>query len=165
MEKRDLYDEKRLITGKVICKGETVPKGFYYLAVVIAIETGNHQFLIQKRAAKKGGMWANTAGHPKEGETSLEGIIREVKEELNLDISQEKINHFKTIQEENKFIDFYHVYLDTIENVSLQKEEVENYAIVSEEKLVDMMQNGNFLPSHTRMMKECFHYLKEKNHA
>ena len=37
MEKRDLYDEKRNLTGETIYKGEPVPDGKYIIVVLIFI--------------------------------------------------------------------------------------------------------------------------------
>ena len=80
-EKRDLYDLNKNLTNEVINKGDTIPKNRKVLIVAIWIEDLNGNFLIQKR--KKGEFWSITSGHPKAGETSLEGIITEAKEELN----------------------------------------------------------------------------------
>lgn len=35
MELRDLYDENKNLTGETIYKGEEVPKGRYYITVVV----------------------------------------------------------------------------------------------------------------------------------
>lgn len=45
------------------------------------------EILLSKRAQNKkyAGMWEPTSGHVKSKETSLEGIKREVKEELGID--------------------------------------------------------------------------------
>jgi hypothetical protein len=44
MEIRDLYDEFRNKTNETIIKGETVPKGRYYITVVVWIENNNGKF-------------------------------------------------------------------------------------------------------------------------
>ncbi len=49
---------------------------------------------MQKRVEKKGGDYGVTGGHPKSGETPIEGIISEVKEELGLDFSNEKFTEY-----------------------------------------------------------------------
>ena len=79
MEKRDLYDENKILTGKTIYKGQEVPKGRYYITVVVFIQNDKDEFLIQKRVAKKDGKWATTGGHPVSGKTSKQGIITEIK--------------------------------------------------------------------------------------
>ena len=86
MEKRDLYDEKRNITGETILKGEKIPEGKYIVVVLIFIQNSEGKFLIQKRSDKKNGKFATTGGHPKSGESSIEGILTEVKEEIGQDV-------------------------------------------------------------------------------
>lgn len=84
MEKRDLYDINRNLIGKSIFKNEPISENTYIMMVVIFIQNDNNKFLIQKRSIDKGGKWATTGGHPKSGESSLEEIISEVKEELGI---------------------------------------------------------------------------------
>ena len=79
MEKRDLYDENRKLTGKTIYKGEEIPKGSYIVVVLVFIQNSEGKFLIQKRSERKNGLYATTGGHPKSGEDSVQGIITEVK--------------------------------------------------------------------------------------
>ena len=47
MEYRDLYDENRELVGKKILKGEAIPKGLYYLTVVVIIKDSRNLFLMQ----------------------------------------------------------------------------------------------------------------------
>ena len=77
MEYRDLYDENKNLTGEKILKGDDVPKGRYYITVAVFIENSKNEFLLQIN--KKYNMWTTTGGHPKSGESSLEGIVIEVK--------------------------------------------------------------------------------------
>ena len=58
MELRDLYNENKELTGKTIYKGQDVPKGRYYITVVVFIQNSKNEFLIQKRVKKKDGKWA-----------------------------------------------------------------------------------------------------------
>ena len=53
MEIRDLYNENKELTGETIVKGEAVPKGRYYITVVVWIQNDNGEFLIQKRIQRK----------------------------------------------------------------------------------------------------------------
>ena len=74
MEKRDLYNENKELTGKTIYKNEEIPEGYFILMVVAFIENNEGLFLIQKRSAIKGGECAFTGRHPKSGENSKEGL-------------------------------------------------------------------------------------------
>ena len=111
MEFRDLYSKDRVFSGKTIIKEDKVPPNLYYL-VVFAIIEDNGKYLIQKRTIDKGGQWAFTAGHPLQGEDSITGLIREIKEELNLDSENEEINLLKTVIDDVHIIDIYHIKMN-----------------------------------------------------
>ena len=81
MEKRDLYDENRQLTGETIYKGEEIPDGRYIIVVLVFIQNSKGEFLIQKRSEIKNGKYATTGGHCKTGESSIQGILTEIKEE------------------------------------------------------------------------------------
>jgi len=53
-----LHDENKKLTGETIYRGQDVPKGRYYITVVIFIQNNKNQFLLQKRVKKKDGKWA-----------------------------------------------------------------------------------------------------------
>ena len=55
MEKRDLYDKDKNLTGKTILKNFPIPKGYYILVVLIFIQNSEGKFLIQKRSKLKNG--------------------------------------------------------------------------------------------------------------
>lgn len=83
-EKRDLYYKNGQPSGKTYFKGDEIPHGLYPMVVMIAIQNSDGKFLMQKRVAQKGGDWGVTGGHPKAGETTDQGIITEVREELGI---------------------------------------------------------------------------------
>lgn len=148
MEIRDLYNKNRVFLNRTIVKGDKVPEDCYYL-VVFAIIESNGKYLIQKRSKEKGGKWAFTAGHPISGENSLEGLIRETKEELNLDIKNENIKLIKTIVDDIHIIDIYHINMDIdCDKIILQKEEVDDYKMVSSDDINVLIENNLFLKEH-----------------
>ena len=143
MELRDLYDENKELTGETIYKGQDVPKGRYYITVVVFIQNSKNEFLIQKRVKKKDGKWATTGGHPVSGETSKQGIISEIKEELGVDIVKENIKLFKTIKTEDDFVDIYYLKEDIdIKKIKIQKEEVEDVKWATIEEINETFQNN-----------------------
>ena len=95
-ELRDLYDINSNKTDKTYHKGDAIPDGYYPMVVMVVIRNSNGEFLMQKRVESKGGDWGVTGGHPKSGETPIEGIITEVKEELGLDFSKEKFIEYNS---------------------------------------------------------------------
>lgn len=158
MEKRDLYDEKKQLTGQTIYKDEQIPDGSFILMVVAFIQNSDGKFLIQKRSEAKGGQWAFTGGHPKMGETSLEGIIMEVREELGIEVENPIL--FKEAKGKNSFCDLYYIKKDfTIDNVVIQKEEVEEVKFVTVDEVNQLMEQGLFKKGHYMMFQDCLEYL------
>ena len=49
----------------------------------------------------------DTHGGLKSGETSIVGIIRELKEEIGIDVKQEDLKLYATLKRENVFRDIY----------------------------------------------------------
>lgn len=161
MEKRDLYDRNKKITGETILKGDVVPPNRYYLTVVIWIQNSKDEFLLQLTSPSKYHRWSATGGHPISGESSSEGIITEVKEELGIDISKEKLILFKTIRTEDDFVDLYYLKKDiNILDVKLQPEEVEEVKWLGIDEIKKLIENDLFLPPHIEFFYECLKYLK-----
>ena len=158
IEYRDLYDEKRILTGEKIVKGDEVPKGRYYVTVAIFIENSKNEFLLQIN--KKYDMWTTTGGHPKSGESSIEGILQEIKEELGYEANKDKIELIKTYKTEDDFVDLYYLKEDIdINSLDLQEEEVGNIGWFSRKKIEDLISNNKFLPPHIEFYKDCLDYL------
>ena len=92
MELWDLYDKNRVPTGQMHIRGEEIPDGFYHLVVHVWIRNSKGEYLISQRAADRPAfplMWETVGGSVLAGEDSLTGAIREVKEEVGLDVLPE----------------------------------------------------------------------------
>lgn len=92
MEKWDLYTKYREKTGKEHIRGEELPEGFYHLVVHVWIRNSKGEYLISQRSASRPTfplMWECVGGSVIKGESSIEGAVREVKEEVGLDLEQE----------------------------------------------------------------------------
>ena len=89
MEKWDLYNAKREKSGITVCRGEIIPKGLYHLSVSVWIVNQQGQYLLSQRHPKKQYplYWECTGGSVLSGESSLQGAIREVKEELGISLN------------------------------------------------------------------------------
>lgn len=148
MEKRDLYNENRELTGETIYKNEKIPNGKYIVVVIIFIQNSEGKFLIQKRSQRKNGKFATTGGHPKSGENSIQGIITEVKEEIGIDIKQEDLQlYFSGKSDEEKvFWDDYYLKMDipNIEKLKLQEDEVESVHWFSIDEIKELMKQDKF---------------------
>lgn len=92
MEKWDLYTKYREKTGKECIRGEKIPEGLYHLVVHVWIRNRKGEYLISQRSAGRPTfplMWECVGGSVLKGESSIEGALREVKEEVGLDLEQE----------------------------------------------------------------------------
>ena len=158
MEKRDLYDINRHLTGKTIFKGEPVPDDSYIIVVLVFIQNSEGKFLIQKRSARKNGLYATTGGHPKSGEDSIQGIITEVKEEIGIDIKAEDLQlYYGGRSEESRvFYDDYYIKMDVedITKLELQEEEVESLHWFSADEIHQLMKEGKFFKNHYEEFEE-----------
>lgn len=126
----DLYDGNRNLVGKTIKRGTKIPEGMYHIVVTVWLRNKDGKFLMSKRSRDKRwcpGMWEATGGAVDAGESSLDGAVREVREELGIRLNPKDGKLIKTMQSE-EMKDFYDVWLfdvdDEIEDLILQKSEV-----------------------------------------
>ena len=162
MEKRDLYDINKKLTGETIYKNEKIPANRYILVVLVFIQNSQGKFLIQKRSKQKDGKYASTGGHPKTGETSIDGMITEIKEELGLTVKPEELELIFSGQEDVKqvFFDIYYMKKNfNISDLKLQKEEVDFVEWLSFKEIETLIKKDLFLESHAEelyRLKEIF---------
>lgn len=135
MELWDLYNADGIKTGNVIKRGNSIEEGYYHLAVEVWILNSNSQILIQKRSKSKKtlpNMWGMTTGCIVSGEDSLEGAIREAKEEIGIDITKDEMKVFRSMIHEDTLWDVYLVKKEyDISKAILQEEEVAGLLIAS----------------------------------
>ena len=122
----DVLNEKGEYTGKVESRDVCHKEGLWHKA---------GQVLLQKRSAKKKmwpNMWDITAGgHVDSGEFGFESIIREIKEELGIDIDKKDItfigssisSNIKGDIKNNHFNEYYIVNKDLDESKLLLNED------------------------------------------
>lgn len=92
MEKWDLYTKYREKSGKEQIRGEKIPNGFYHLVVHVWIRNCKGEYLISQRSVSRPTfplMWECVGGSVLMGESSIDGALREVKEEVGLDLQPE----------------------------------------------------------------------------
>ena len=166
MEKRDLYDKNRKLTGEFIYKGEPVPAGKYIIVILVMIQNSKGEFLIQKRSKQKGGKYAGTGGHVKSGQTSVEGMIDEIQEEIGLAVKPEELELLYSAREDEQdvFFDLYYMKKDfEISDLVLQEEEVESVSWKTIEEIDELIKQDMFLINHAEEVYRTIDILKSKN--
>lgn len=150
-ELRDLYDQNRQLTSETLVVGDPIPPQRYINVVLIFIQNSRGEFLIQRRTKQRNDLYATTGGHPKHGETSLQGAVTEVTEELGLNIAPEQLQLFYSgrSDEEQVFWDDYHIKLDVdISDLKLQADEVASVHWFSAAQVRKLYERNKFMPDH-----------------
>lgn len=164
VEKRDLYNVERKLIGETIYKGEEIPKNRRVLVVIVFIQNSRGEFLIQKRSQQKGGKYGTTGGHPKTGESSIQGMLTEIKEEISIDVLPKEMT-FLYSEDDVKgrvFVDTYYLNKDLkIENLVLQTEEVESLKWCSVTEIEKLYKQNLFMETHYIAFQKCLTFLKD----
>ena len=84
----DVYDKNRKRTGKLHKRGIRMQPGEYNIVCEAWIVSGNRLLVTQRCKYKNfGGLWECTGGAVKAGESSIDCIKREIKEEIGIDVA------------------------------------------------------------------------------
>jgi isopentenyldiphosphate isomerase len=151
MELVDLYDENRVPLGRTAERYGKKGPGEYRVVVHVCVFDEAGHVLIQQRSSEKRiwpGRWdVAAAGGVDAGETSRQAAEREFREELGFPLDLQGLRPAVTVQFEAGFDDFFiaeqNIELDTL---TLQQEEVAQVRWVTLEQVLDMVDDGSFIP-------------------
>ena len=150
MEYWDVYDKKGKWKRRVIRKGERLKNDEYHIIVEGWILRDDGNFIIQRRALDKksfAGMWYCSAGGSViSRETPKEGMVREFKEELGVDISEEELHLKRIITEKNTIFYIFLVRKNiSLGEIKLQEEEVMDVDLADPNKIRKMVEDKTFI--------------------
>ena len=145
-ELMDIYDENKNKINKTIDRKErySLSEGEYTISVHCFIINSNNQILLTKRnlSKKHGGKWEDTHGGLRAGESSIEGIVRELKEEIGLVVDPQEIKFIKTIKKSKKFNEIFVLCKDvSVNSLCYSDGEVIDCKYVSLPELQEMIKN------------------------
>ena len=151
MELVDLYDENRLPLGKTAERSAPKGPGELRLVVHVCVFDRRGRLLIQQRTRSKfifPNLWdVSVGGGVDAGETSRRGAEREVREELGVSLDLSGLRPSVTVNFDGGFDDFYILTRDlSLEDLTLQEEEVQAVRWASLEEILDMLGRGTFIP-------------------
>ena len=120
----DVYDKNRKRTGKLHKRGIRMQPGEYNIVCEAWIVSGNKLLVTQRCKYKNfGGLWECTGGAVKAGESSIDCIKREIKEEIGIDVADEELTFKGTKHGAAFFIDCYELHRDlSLDDLTLQTE-------------------------------------------
>lgn len=141
----DVLDAQGNYTGKSVMKSEAHRNGVFHPSIHVWLYTQKGEILIQKRSKNKDthpGLWdVSVAGHIGAGEDIVNSAIREVKEEIGLDITKKelyKIGVFKYSCQHHKDLldrEFHHTFLCELKipltKLEMQENEVDDLKLIS----------------------------------
>ncbi|MBO5141667.1 MAG: NUDIX domain-containing protein [Clostridia bacterium] len=146
MEYLNLYDKDGSLLPEKGIRGE---KNENLVGIVIIfIENSKGEFLIQKTSSSRNSVFATTGGHVSYGSTFLETIIKEVKEELGIDVSDDNIVEINTYIRERYIQKVFYLKKDIdINDIAVQEDEVEYVKWFSQEEIDGLINSNQFRES------------------
>lgn len=166
MELWDVYDKNRIKTGKIMERGSAFDNEDYHLVVHVCLFNSRNEMLIQQRQPFKHGwsnMWDLTVGgSATAGDTSQTAAERELKEEIGCSIDFSNIRPHLSVNFEVGFDDYYLIESEIeIEKLELQYEEVQRVKWASKEEILQMLDNGEFIPYYKHLIELLFDMKKK----
>ena len=146
----DVYDKNRNLTGRLHRRGDPLPDGDWHLVVYAWLMDSRGSFLITKRTPNKGypNMWECTGGSVIAGETSLEAVVREVKEETGLNADPSGAELVFSLNSSGLFSDVWLFRQDfDIAEVVFQENETCGAKWAAPDEIRAMISNGGFIPT------------------
>lgn len=144
----DILDEKGNKTGRTMKKG-LVPDGFYHKGADVWIINSQNRILIQKRSPQKihsPNVWAMTGGSVIKGETSLQTIERETKEEIGINLNMKDIRLVKQYKTGTVWLDTYLIKQDVdLKEIVMRKEEVCEVKWATYKEVEELFEDKQFM--------------------
>lgn len=134
MDLQDVYNNKKQLTGIKKYRNQ-FNNDEYSMSVFIWIINDEGKLLVQLRVSNddnKPSTWGVTGGAVNAGENSLIACIRELKEELGLEVDEKDLIFVSSERRKRKFFEYYMLNSNiNIEQLQLQTEEVEKVEWIS----------------------------------
>ena len=165
MEYWDIYDKNKQRTGRTMKRNDwCLADDEYHLTVLGVIVRPDGKFLITKRVMTKSwapGWWEVSGSGVRAGESSRDAVIREVKEETGLDVSNADGGYLFDYHRENPgegdnyFVDVYRFQMDFDESdLNFEEVEIDGYMLADLDTIKDFAAQGIFL--HYDSIKRAF---------
>ena len=153
----DILDEKGNKTGRIMKKG-LLPEGFYHQGADVWIINSGNKILIQKRSPQKRNepnVWAMTGGSVIKGETSLQTIERETKEELGISLNMKNIKLVKQYKTGTVWLDTYLIKQDIdLKDIIMQEEEVCEVRWATFKEIEELFAHNQFMENRWEYIRD-----------
>ncbi len=152
----DIYDANRIFTGKSVPrKNAHMAAGEFVLYILAVVQDAQGRYLITRRSLDKAwapGSWEVTGGGVLAGETPDQAVVREVREEVGLDVTGQALEPFFSYENidlelgDNYIVDMYKFQLDVNkDDVVLQNSEAIDCMFATWNDICALAEAGKFL--------------------
>ncbi len=152
MEPVDIYDCNRKKKGYIKVRGrDRLEPGEFIIGVGALLINSDQKILISKRTMNKDrypGYWELNGGGVAQGEESADAVVREIKEELGINLNKEEGLLLKTFKNDYKFFDLWAFKVDVeLQDLVLAEWEVEKAEWVDFGKIEELKKQNIFVDS------------------
>lgn len=178
----DIVTKQGKPTGTTALKSEAHSKGLYHNTIHLWLFTSKGHILLQQRSHKKAIyplLWdVSVAGHIDAGETFIEAVLRETKEEIGLQLESKNLEHIGTFLHKTSYNngniqdnEFHQIFIAKL-NIDLnhltpQADEVEALKLVTFKEfdalLKESRTNQHFVTSNKVYYKFILKTIKERH--
>lgn len=164
----DELDETGAATGRRFTRDFVHRRGLWHRTVHVWILNSSGELLVQRRSSFKEshpGLWdISAAGHCSSGDSSRGAAVREVKEELGLDLNPDQLEYLFSVPQQfragdftdNEFCDVYLLRTDVpIESLDIDANEVSEVRFVRWRELEEQCGTSAFV-DHGREYDQLF---------
>lgn len=152
MELLEVLDINGNKTGEVLDRETTHKNNILHYEVFCMIINDKKEVLLQKRSANKKhnpNIYAITAGHVASGEDFRVAIVRELKEELSINVNEKDLKEYTDkkikIREKNSNVSLYYYIICNmkVEDFIVQKEELSEVKWFEVSEIINMIKSGD----------------------
>ena len=171
----DILNEKGEKTGEIATRKEVHKKGLWHRVIVVAILDSKGHLLMQQRAetveTNKGKWDVSTAGHVSAGQTSKQAALREVSEEIGLNLKEDELKYIFTYTNntktqpnyiDNQFLDCYIVKKSNdidINEIKVQQSEVKQVKMCTLKEVKEKILNNEVI-KRDKFYEELLKYIQ-----
>ena len=152
MELLNVYDNDGNLTDRVVPRGDksiVLGDNEHIGVVVVFIENSKGEFLIQKTSVEKGSEYSSTGGHVDAGETHLTSILREIKEEIGIQVEENELEYLGFLLYDKPIRFMYYLKKDiNVEDIVTQEEEVDFVKYMSIDEIKEIISREEITKSH-----------------
>ena len=172
----DVLDENGYKTGEIFTRKKIHELGLWHKIIVVSIIDKNGNLLMQQRSyskEKNPGEWdTSVAGHVSSGQTSIEAAIREISEELGIQLLETDLQYLFTYKDDitvnknyldKQIYDCYIVNLDSIDinSIKIQESEVHSVKLCDVDEFKRIVSSNNIV-DRPELFEKLINYINKK---